>query len=31
LAIVGNPPYFNGKSYAKKGIIDEELRKYKNT
>ena len=29
LAIVGNPPYFNGKSYARKGVIDEELKKYK--
>ncbi|MCL2596482.1 MAG: N-6 DNA methylase [Paludibacter sp.] len=29
LAIVGNPPYFNGKSFAKKGIIDKELEKYK--
>jgi type I restriction-modification system DNA methylase subunit len=29
LAIVGNPPYFNGKSRAKKGLIDAELREYK--
>ena len=29
LAIVGNPPYFNGKSQSKKGIIDDELYKYK--
>jgi predicted helicase len=29
LAIVGNPPYFNGKSRAKKGVIDAELQKYK--
>jgi len=29
LAIVGNPPYFNGKSSAEKGVIDSELNKYK--
>ncbi|MDR2684411.1 MAG: N-6 DNA methylase, partial [Prevotellaceae bacterium] len=29
LAIIGNPPYFNGKSQAKKGVIDGELKKYK--
>jgi hypothetical protein len=29
LAIVGNPPYFNGKSRAGKGVIDDELMEYK--
>ena len=29
LAIVGNPPYFNGKSQAEKGRIDSELNEYK--
>jgi hypothetical protein len=29
LAIVGNPPYFNGKSQAKSDVIDAELKKYK--
>jgi hypothetical protein len=29
LAIVGNPPYRNGKSQAKEGRIDSELNKYK--
>ncbi|MDR0754062.1 MAG: hypothetical protein LBF04_01600 [Prevotellaceae bacterium] len=29
LAIIGNPPYFNGKSQAKSDIIDAELQKYK--
>ncbi|MDR2595017.1 MAG: N-6 DNA methylase [Fibromonadaceae bacterium] len=29
LAIVGNPPYFNGKSQAEKGKIDSELNEYK--
>lgn len=29
LAIVGNPPYFNGKSEAKKGVIDDKLYDYK--
>jgi len=29
LAIIGNPPYFNGKSKANKSVIDKELSKYK--
>jgi len=29
LAIIGNPPYFNGKSQAKSDVIDAELKKYK--
>ena len=29
LAIVGNPPYFNGKSNAKTDVIDYEIQKYK--
>lgn len=29
LAIVGNPPYFSGKSEAQKGIIDDKLYDYK--
>lgn len=29
LAIIGNPPYFNGKSEAKKGVIDDKLYDYK--
>lgn len=29
LAIVGNPPYFNGKSQSEKGVIDRELYEYK--
>ncbi|MDR1554237.1 MAG: N-6 DNA methylase, partial [Prevotellaceae bacterium] len=29
LAIIGNPPYFNGKSREKSDIIDAELQKYK--
>jgi predicted helicase len=29
LAIVGNPPYFNGKSQAEKGMIDDKLFDYK--
>lgn len=29
LAIVGNPPYFNGKSQSEKSVIDDELYKYK--
>jgi predicted helicase len=29
LAIVGNPPYFNGRSQAKSDVIDAELYKYK--
>jgi len=29
LAIIGNPPYFRGKSQANKSVIDAELKKYK--
>ena len=29
LAIIGNPPYFNGKSQAKSDVIDVEIKKYK--
>ncbi|GBU24058.1 DNA methyltransferase [Fibrobacteria bacterium R8-3-H12] len=29
LAIVGNPPYFNGRSKAEKGMIDSKLNEYK--
>ena len=29
LAIIGNPPYFNGKSHAKFDVIDAEIKKYK--
>ncbi|MDR3286113.1 MAG: hypothetical protein LBT27_01550, partial [Prevotellaceae bacterium] len=29
LAIIGNPPYFGGKSQAKTDVIDGELKKYK--
>jgi len=29
LAIIGNPPYFNGKSKAKESLIDNELIEYK--
>lgn len=29
LAIVGNPPYFSGKSQSEKSIIDDELYQYK--
>jgi hypothetical protein len=29
LAIVGNPPYFNGRSQAEKGMIDSKLKEYK--
>ena len=29
LAIVGNPPYFNGKSQSISGVIEDELVKYK--
>ncbi|MDR1681469.1 MAG: hypothetical protein LBS12_06790 [Prevotellaceae bacterium] len=29
LAIIGNPPYFNGRSREKSDIIDAELQKYK--
>jgi predicted helicase len=29
LAIIGNPPYFNGKSQTKKNVIDDELQVYK--
>jgi len=29
LAIIGNPPYFNGKSRAEKGVIDGLLHDYK--
>ena len=29
LAIIGNPPYFVGRSQAKKGVIDDHLKEYK--
>ena len=29
LVIIGNPPYFIGKSQTKKGFIDDELKEYK--